>query len=170
MWHCAVRDNGLMNVDARGDALHTGDPEPGYEIGFLLRLAHVRASQAFSAALEPLAIEGRHFAVLHHLDRHPRSQRELVELIASDKASMVRLVDDLEAKGLVRRDPDPGDRRIHAVTMTADGSKTLAEARRTAGLVAMQLLAHMPPDDRSRLIGLLGDFVHPASGRARPPG
>jgi DNA-binding MarR family transcriptional regulator len=159
-----VYDRAAMSAHTRGEAQHARDAEPGYEIGFLLRRAHARAAQAFSAALEPLAIEGRHFAVLNHLDRHPRSQRELVELIGSDKASMVRLIDDLEAKGLVRRDPAPRDRRTHAVTLTEDGTRALTEARRTAGRVATQLLAHMPPHDRAQLIGLLGEFVHPAKG------
>jgi DNA-binding MarR family transcriptional regulator len=151
-----------MSAHTRSEAREAGDQEPGYQIGFLLRLAHGRAARAFSAALEPLAIEGRHFAVLHHLDRHPRSQRELVELIDSDKASMVRLIDDLEAKGLVRRDSTPGDRRVHAVTLTDAGTKALIEARHTAGVVATRLLAHLPPDDRARLISLLIEFVHPA--------
>jgi DNA-binding MarR family transcriptional regulator len=150
-----------MSEDTRGEARRAPDPESGAEIGLLLRRAHVRAAQAFSAALEPLSIEGRHFAVLNNLDHHPRSQRELVELIGSDKASMVRLIDDLEAKRLVRRDPAPRDRRSHAVTLTDEGTRALAEARRTAGIVATQLLAHMPPHDQAALIGLLSDFVQP---------
>jgi DNA-binding MarR family transcriptional regulator len=154
----------LMNAHTSGEARHSDDHELRYEIGPLLRLAHGRAARAFSAALEPLAIEGKHFAVLNHLDRHPRSQRELIELIDSDKASMVRLIDDLEAKGLVRRDLAPGDRRVRAVTLTDGGKAALVEARRTAGLVATRLLAHLPPDDRARLISLLREFVHPAEG------
>jgi DNA-binding MarR family transcriptional regulator len=49
------------------------------------------------------------------------SQSALVAAVGSDKASMVRVVDDLEAKGLAARRPFPGDRRVHAVEMTSRG-------------------------------------------------
>jgi MarR family transcriptional regulator, lower aerobic nicotinate degradation pathway regulator len=146
------------------DETGTGMPRNGptsYEIGFLLRGAHQRAAAAFSTALAPLGIEGRHFAVLNQLDRQPHSQRQLVDLIGSDKASMVRLVDDLEAKGLVRRDPAPGDRRVRAVTLTEHGTTVLSQARETARDVAAGLLTHMKPDDREDLTRLLGEFLRP---------
>ena len=146
------------------DETGTGMPRNGptsYGIGFLLRGAHQRAAAAFSTALAPLGIEGRHFAVLNQLDRQPHSQRQLVDLIGSDKASMVRLVDDLEAKGLVRRDPAPGDRRVRAVTLTEHGTTVLSQARETARDVAAGLLTHMKPDDREDLTRLLGEFLRP---------
>lgn len=144
------------NDDANGTSDHG---QTGYQIGFLLRGAHQRAATAFNVALEPLGIEGRHFAVLNKLERHPLSQRQLVDLIGSDKASMVRLVDDLEAKRLVRRDTVPGDRRIRAVTLTEHGVKTLAQARATARSVSVGLLAHMNPDRRDQLTTLLAEFL-----------
>jgi MarR family transcriptional regulator, lower aerobic nicotinate degradation pathway regulator len=140
------------------DGSLTRGPEIGYEIGFLLRRAHERAARAFSAALAPLNIEGRHFALLNQLER-PRSQRELVDLIGSDKASMVRLVDHLEAQGLVARRPSPGNRRIHAVTLTEAGAVTLAQARRAAAQVSTQLLERLPKPARTQLVGLLNDFL-----------
>jgi DNA-binding MarR family transcriptional regulator len=147
----------------------TGRPGNGpisYEIGFLLRAAHQRAGAAFSTALQPLGIEGRHFAVLNQLDGQSHSQRRLVDLTGSDKASMVRLVDDLEAKGIVARNPAPGDRRVRAVTLTDHGTKVLAQARGIAREVAAALLTHMNPDDRDDLTRLLGEFLrgqHPTS-------
>ncbi|MFF7986753.1 MarR family winged helix-turn-helix transcriptional regulator [Streptomyces sp. NPDC007901] len=128
--------------------LHIGAPRAG------LRLERERLA------------EGRHFAVLNQLDRAPRSQRQLIDLIGSDKASMVRLVDDLEAKGLVRRDPAPGDRRVRAVTLTEHGAMLLSQARDTARDVAAGLLTHMKPDDQEELTRLLAEFLrgqHPGS-------
>jgi DNA-binding MarR family transcriptional regulator len=137
------------------------DDATSYAIGFLLRQAHQRAASAFAAALEPLGISGRHFAVLVHLGRSgPLSQRELVELISGDKASMVRIVDDLESAGLATRGPTPGDRRTHSVEITEHGRATLTEAQRTAQRVATDLLAHLEPADRATLVALLTQFVH----------
>jgi DNA-binding MarR family transcriptional regulator len=133
-----------------------------YSIGFLLRQAHQRAAAAFAAELEPLGISGRHFAVLHTLNRRgPLSQRELVDSVASDKASMVRIVDDLEAEGMAVRRPAPGDRRVRSVEITDHGRKTVEEAERTARLVTARLLAHLTPKKREQLTALLAEFIHP---------
>jgi MarR family transcriptional regulator, lower aerobic nicotinate degradation pathway regulator len=133
---------------------------PDYAIGFLLRQAHQRAAAAFAEALEPLKISGRHFAVLHTLGRRGSlSQRELVDSINSDKASMVRIVDDLEAEGLAARRPTPGDRRVRSVEITDRGRETLAEAERTATGVAAGLLAHLDQPKRTQLTALLAEFI-----------
>jgi DNA-binding MarR family transcriptional regulator len=131
-----------------------------YAIGFLLRQAHQRASSAFAEALEPLGISGRHFGVLHNLGRSgPLSQRELVDRVASDKASMVRTVDDLERAGLAARRPTPGDRRVHSVEITDRGREVLATADQTARHVAIRLMDHLDPVKRSQLVELLTEFL-----------
>ena len=131
-----------------------------YSIGFLLRQAHRKAAMTFAEALEPLGIAGRHFGVLHALNRGgPLSQRELVDEVASDKASMVRIVDDLEADGLAVRRPAPRDRRVRSVEITDHGRETLAEAEQTARLVAARLLAHLEPAEREQLTTLLAEFI-----------
>ncbi len=138
-----------------------GGADPAYAVGFLLRQAHVRAARAFNEALRPLGIEGRHFAVLSSLSAQPLSQRALVDLIGSDKATMVRIVDDLQGKGIVTREPALRDRRAYAVTLTEHGAATLAAAQQAARKVATDLLAHMSTTDRQHLIALLADFAAP---------
>lgn len=140
----------------------SSEDAPPYVIGILLRRAHVRAARAFSAALWPTGIEGRHFGVLAALARHaPLNQRELVDRVGSDKASMVRIVDDLEAAGLATRAPDPHDRRVHAVSITTRGREVFTDAEHTAKQVATDLLSHLPPDDRDHLTHLLRAFAAP---------
>jgi hypothetical protein len=69
-----------------------------------------------AGALRPLGIELRHFAVLLVLvNRGPTEQRDLVEATGSDNAGIMRVVDDLERKGLAVRKSVPGDRRVRAV-------------------------------------------------------
>jgi len=133
--------------------------DSGYEIGFLLRRAHVRASAAFKAALAPLGIDARHFAVLHELVHAPHSQRRLVDLIGSDKSAMVRLVDDLERAGLVSRQVSVQDRRVQVITLTGKGTTTLQAAQESAADVTTVLTEHMPAADRQRLTDLLREFV-----------
>jgi DNA-binding MarR family transcriptional regulator len=133
--------------------------DSGYEIGFLLRRAHVRASVAFKAALAPLGIEPRHFAVLHELLNVPHSQRRLVDLVGSDKSAMVRLIDDLERAGLVNRQVSTQDRRVQVITLTDKGTATVTAAQESAANVATALTEHMSPANRRHLADLLREFI-----------
>jgi DNA-binding MarR family transcriptional regulator len=130
-----------------------------YEIGFLLRRAHVRAAHAFTAALKPLGIEPKHFAALQELAREPHSQRGLAGLTANDKSAMVRIVDDLETAGLVTREVSAKDRRMQVITLTKKGNDTLQTAQDTARRVITDLWGHMPADHQQQLITLLREFV-----------
>ena len=67
-------------------------------IGLLLRQAHQRAARALNDALAPLQLTGRHFGVMLLIDRDGVStQRDLIRQTGSDKAGMVRTVEDLES-------------------------------------------------------------------------
>ena len=135
-------------------------PAP-YAVGPLLRRAHARAARAFAEGLAPLGIEGRHFGVLAALVDGPRTQRDLVDDVGTDRVSMMRIVDDLEARELARRRAVPGDRRLRAVELTDRGRAVFQDAEATATSTGEALLAHLDPDERSTLVALLGRFVAP---------
>ncbi len=53
------------------------------------------------------------WGILLWLDRQPgMSQKELAELLEVEPITVARLIDRLEARGMVERRPDPRDRRI----------------------------------------------------------
>ena len=140
---------------------------PSYVVGQLLRRAHVRAARAFSAALAPLGIEGRHFGVLAVLaGAGSLTQRDLVERVGSDRVSMMRIVDDLEAAGLALRRPVPGDRRLRAVELTDQGRELFHTAEQAAYDVADGLLAHLDHGEREQLTDLLHRFADPPASHA----
>lgn len=134
---------------------------PPYAVGPLLRRAHMRAARAFSEALAPLGIEGRHFGVLAVLADGAQTQRDLVAVVGSDRVSMMRIVDDLEARELATRRAVPGDRRLRAVELTDRGRVVYRDAEKTAERIGAALLEHLEPKERSVLIRLLGRFVDP---------
>ena len=51
--------------------------------------------------------------------------QELGEKVVLSRTRVSRLVDDLEADGLVRREPDPADKRATFAVITADGEAAL---------------------------------------------
>lgn len=143
-----------------------GDASP-FALGLLLRRAHWRAAAVMEEALRPLGIELRHFAVLIVLvDRGPTVQRDLAAATGSDKAGIMRVVDDLERRGLAVRKNVPGDRRVRAVEITPEGVELFDAAHVAAAPLAERLVAELGPGEPERLTDLLTRFAHPAGGEA----
>lgn len=139
-----------------------GDRSP-FALGLLLRRAHWHAAAVMSEALRPLGIELRHFAVLIVLvNRGPTEQRDLVDATGSDKAGIMRIVDDLERKKLAVRKPVPGDRRVRAVEITAKGLEVFDAAHEAAKPLAQDLVSVLGPGEAERLTDLLTRFTSSA--------
>ncbi|GAB3007681.1 MarR family winged helix-turn-helix transcriptional regulator [Mycobacterium bourgelatii] len=137
-----------------------GDTSP-FALGLLLRRAHWHAAAVMSEALRPLGIELRHFAVLIVLaDRGPTRQQDLVEATGSDKAGIMRVVDDLERKGLAIRNAVPGDRRARAVEITPQGLELFDAAHAAAEPLAARLVAGLKPGEAEQLKDLLTRLVN----------
>ncbi len=108
--------------------------ETPFALGLLLRQAHWRAASVMTEAFRPLGIELRHFAVLVVLvERGATVQRDLAAATGSDKAGIMRVVDDLERMGLAVRKAVPGDRRVRAVEITQKGLDLYDEAQVAGG-------------------------------------
>lgn len=135
-----------------------GDASP-FALGLLLRRAHWHAAEVMSEALHPLGIEMRHFAVLLELVNHgPTEQRDLVEATGSDKSAIMRVIDDLEHKGLAVRKPVPGDRRVRAVEITGKGLELFDAAHAAARPLAERLVSTLRPGEADQLKEILTRF------------
>ncbi|MEW1753882.1 MarR family winged helix-turn-helix transcriptional regulator [Streptomyces angustmyceticus] len=90
------------------------------------------------------------YSVLLHLDETPiRTQAALAEAIRADKTRIIAVLDDLESRKLIRRRPDPEDRRVRLLSLTAEGRR-LRDATQTAIQQGEErLLAHLPAADRA---------------------
>jgi DNA-binding MarR family transcriptional regulator len=90
----------------------------------LLQLAFERVHAHFAAAVAELDLAPVQAKALHELSVEPPiSMRELAERLKSDPSNVTGLVDRLEARGLVERRPDPNDRRIKGLALTAAGAR-----------------------------------------------
>ena len=143
-----------------------GDAAP-FALGLLLRQAHWRAAAVMTEALRPLGIELRHFAVLIVLvDQGPTVQRDLAAATGSDKAGIMRVVDDLERMGLAIRKTVPGNRRVREVEITPEGLELFDAAHVAAKPMAERLVAALGPGEPEQLVDLLTRFVNPPGGDA----
>jgi DNA-binding MarR family transcriptional regulator len=132
-------------------------PEPlASAPGFLLSWNGQRMARKFAEALEPLGLKPPHFGVLTLIDTNPASaQRELVERSMIDPSTMVAVIDDLEARGLAERRPDPNDRRRRAIHLTPQGRRTLERARKVAISTAGEVFEPLDDREMATLVRLL---------------
>jgi DNA-binding MarR family transcriptional regulator len=90
------------------------------------------------------------------VDAPTRSQLALAQAVSVDKSKLVLVLDELEAAGLVRRRPDPADRRARIVEATDTGRHVLAAARDDIEAIENTLLAELDAADQDALRTVLG--------------
>ena len=131
-------------------------PPVNDRFGYLLKHARERLSTLSAVALEPLGVNGRELAVMTVLVQgEPPSQLEAAQRLSIDRTTMVALLDELEAKGLVERRADTADRRRNIVDLTARGHQTLVDGIRATDDAERRFLAPLSAADRSRLRAML---------------
>jgi DNA-binding MarR family transcriptional regulator len=97
------------------------------------------------------------FRVLRTLDRADRALRlsELAAQLGIVPRSATSVVDDLEATGLVERQPDPHDRRATLVDLTSEGRQILNTLREKRRDVMVSQLSRLTPEEQQTLADLL---------------
>ena len=79
----------------------------------------------------------------------------LAERLVSRAPDITRMLDKLEARGLIARERKPGDRRSVLVAVTAAGLDLLAKVAAPLRACHARQLGHLTPDELERLTELL---------------
>jgi DNA-binding MarR family transcriptional regulator len=114
----------------------------------------MRLARALVAAEQPIlaahdvAMWG--YVVLTALRDEPmRTQAALAKAIGADKTRLIAVLDDLQERGLIEREPDPADRRVRLLALTATGRDVHAAIRRDIRAEENRLLSSLPVEDRA---------------------
>ncbi len=83
------------------------------------------------------------------------SQRQLGDLLVVDRSNVTGLVDRLEKAGWVRREDDPGDRRIYRVSLTPVGRRLWEKIAPDYGRVVRLVSAKVRDQDARTALGTL---------------
>jgi DNA-binding MarR family transcriptional regulator len=113
-----------------------------------LRPALLRLARELRRESHALGVTGGQVSLLFQIQRHRGiGVRDLAALERISAAAMSSHVDRLERAGLVRRTPNPADRRRHGLSVTAEGERVLrsVKSRRTAWLAAR--LERLSPEE-----------------------
>jgi MarR family transcriptional regulator, transcriptional regulator for hemolysin len=83
------------------------------------------------------------------------NQARLAELIEIEPITLGRLVDKLEAMGLIERHPHPTDRRTWLLHLMPAARPKLEQVREVGEVIRSEALAGVSEDDRRRLLKTL---------------
>jgi DNA-binding MarR family transcriptional regulator len=125
---------------------------------------------AVNRDLEPLGVTTSHVRALGVLGRAPEPMRmhELADRLRIARRTATGIVDELEARRLVARQPDPTDGRGVTVTVTAEGREMLRDIAGRRGAVVARLTARLSDEQAVVLRDLLARLD--GLGRAGPAG
>jgi DNA-binding MarR family transcriptional regulator len=119
-----------VNKPAKTAAKKQEQPD---RIAFLLSQVGSRSSQEFARLLEPLGLAPADAGILRLVSRSKGiSQQGLAQALNMHASRLVALIDDLESRGLVVREPHASDRRLYSLELTAKGEEILQSIRGVA--------------------------------------
>jgi DNA-binding MarR family transcriptional regulator len=124
--------------------------------GYILKKSAILFKHMQEKALEPYDLIPPHIAILKILMITPAlNQMTLSDELGIDKATMVKLIDHLEKKKLVRRVTDSKDRRGKLIEITPTGHKKFDEMANLMREVGDEFLAPLTKSQSKELHSLL---------------
>jgi DNA-binding MarR family transcriptional regulator len=89
------------------------------------------------------------YIVLTGLVEQPvRTQAALAQAINADKSRIIGVLDHLQQRGLIRRQADSADRRVHLLSLTPAGDRLRRSVEAAIRRSEEEVLAVLPPADR----------------------
>lgn len=128
-------------------------------LAFLLNDVARLLRTRFEQNARELGLTRSQWQVLAYLARNEGIQQgALAELLELEPITLTRIIDKLQASGLVERRLHPRDRRVWQLHLRANASPLLAEMKRIGALTREEALQGISGSDRERLICILNDM------------
>jgi DNA-binding MarR family transcriptional regulator len=124
--------------------------------GFLLKGVSRRYVLRFERHAARISLTLVQCRALTHLEKNEGiSQARLAELTDVEPMAMVRILDRMEADGVIERRPDPDDRRARRLHLTARARPLLDEIWRLAALTRAETFAGIGRSEREAFVAVL---------------
>ena len=138
--------------------------------GYLFRRAQQIAVAIFMEECAAQALTPVQYAALVAIREHAGLDATwLSALVAFDRSTLGDVLERLEQRGLILRQPSPQDKRVKLLFPTPRGRKLLTEVMPAMERAQARMLAPLKPSDRQTLLRLLGELVEANNEVARAP-
>ena len=108
------------------------------------------------------------YVVLTALVEQPvRTQAALAQAINADKSRIIGVLDDLQQRGLIQRQPDTADRRVHLLWLTGEGDRLRRSVQGAIRASEEDVLATLPAADREAFLRSLKSLYETLSDAVR---
>ena len=134
---------------------------PGYLANHMARLF----AQRLHERIRPLGLAPAQFVALLELwEGDGLTQRELVERLDVEQATMANTLNRMERDGLIERRAHKTDARARTVHLTDRAKALRAPAQAAAREVNAMAMADVPDDDRARFVAIMQSAIRSMKG------
>lgn len=126
-------------------------------LGYHLRRTQVAIFRHFSRTVgAEMDITPGLLGMLQVIESNPGlAQSRLAEAMEVDRSAIVKVVDQLERRGLIAREPSPHDRRSHSLRLTDEGESALRRMKALMMRHEDEFTAVLTAQERQQLIEML---------------
>jgi DNA-binding MarR family transcriptional regulator len=136
----------------------SGPAEP--RISYVIARLERAVRQRISDIVRVHGLTTLQYTTLSVLGRRPGlSNAQLARRSYMTPQSMSEVIEALESKGLIKRDPHPNHRRVFPATLTAKGRRVLAVCDRGVGDMEEEMMRELSPVQRESVLEALKGFV-----------
>lgn len=116
--------------------------------GFLLNQAARSIRNLTAIALKPVGLAPQEYGLLRLLSLEgPMSQQSLANKYQIDRATVTEIIDVLERRGLLQREPMATDRRCKEIHLTPTGSRVITRASKSVSRAHHKFLAPLTDEE-----------------------
>src|SRR4051794_14702049 len=128
------------------------DPQPEPRISYVVARLERAVRQAINRRVKPYGLTTLQYTTLSVLGRRGElSNAQLARRAYMTPQSMSEVIDALEQKGLIERNPHPNHRRVYPATLTDEGRRVLRACDEAVDELEREMLSAMSPHQEKSL-------------------
>ena len=154
-----MKQNGLLSIPEPSNKLH---PYLNSYLGYCFYKAAARIRGKVDRRLAEFGVVAPQFGMLIILQQAgAMTQRELGSFMDIDKATMVRMIDGLEAKKFLTRTTTKTDRRAKRLEITKKGAQTLIKMNKARIRAEQEFLKDLGTKEQAQLRSIVAKLISP---------
>lgn len=127
------------------------------ELADALRDFYVRSQRVADRLMRDAGLSLARYKLLHFIvEQGSVRSADIVDGFSLAPRTVTEALDSLERDGLIRRNPDPVDRRAKRISITAEGEKAIASAAPVRERFLQDVFGRLTPSECASLATVLG--------------